>query len=187
DHRTLGKVEELTWKSSADGREVQGWLVYPPDFDAKRRYPLMLEIHGGPFAAYGPHFAPETQLYAAQGYLVLYANPRGSTSYGAEFANQIHHNYPSQDYDDLMSGVDAVIARGSVDERNLFVTGGSGGGVLTAWIVGHTERFRAAVVAKPVINWLSFVLTSDSDAYYVNYWFSKMPWEDPEQYAKRSP
>jgi acylaminoacyl-peptidase len=187
DHRNLGKVEELTWKSSADQRDVHGWLVYPPNFDAKKKYPLLLEIHGGPFAAYGPHFAPETQLYAAQGYLVLYANPRGSTSYGAEFANLIHHNYPSQDFDDLMSGVDTVIARGAVDADNLFVTGGSGGGVLTAWIVGHTERFRAAVVAKPVINWFSFVLTSDSDPYFVDYWFAGMPWDNVEQYAKRSP
>jgi len=187
DARTLGKVEELTWKSSADQREIQGWIVYPPDYDAKKKYPLLLEIHGGPFTAYGPHFAPEAQLYAAQGYLVLYTNPRGSTSYGAEFANQIHHNYPSQDYDDLISGVDAVIARGTVDTRNLFVTGGSGGGVLTAWIVGHTNRFTAAVVAKPVINWHSFVLTSDGDPYYLDYWFSAPPWEDPAQYAKRSP
>ncbi len=187
DQRTLGRVEPLSWPSGHDKRDVQGWLVYPPDFDPAKKYPLLLEIHGGPFAAYGPHFAPETQLYAAQGYLVLYANPRGSTSYGADFANLIHHNYPGQDYDDLMSGVDAVIAKGNVDAANLFVTGGSGGGVLTSWIVGHTTRFRAAVVAKPVINWTSFVLTSDGDPYYVRYWFPGFPWDHPEQYARRSP
>jgi acylaminoacyl-peptidase len=187
DARTLGKVEEITWKSSFDQREVQGWLVYPPDFDAGKRYPLMLEIHGGPFSNYGPRFAPETQLYAAQGYVVLYCNPRGSTSYGDEFANLIHHNYPGQDYDDLISGVDAVIKRGFVDEGNLFVTGGSGGGVLTAWIVGHTERFQAAVVAKPVINWYSFVLTSDAYAFFTRYWFPGNPWDHQEQYMKRSP
>ena len=187
DQRNLGRVESLTWASGHDRREVQGWLVYPPDFNPAKKYPLLLEIHGGPFAAYGPHFAPETQLYAAQGYLVLYANPRGSTSYGHDFANLIHHNYPNQDYDDLLSGVDAVIAKGSVDTANLFVTGGSGGGVLTSWIVGHTNRFRAAVVAKPVINWTSFVLTSDGDPYFTQYWFPGMPWEHPEQYAKRSP
>lgn len=185
--RQLGRVEALTWPSSHDGREVQGWLVYPPDFDPAKRYPLLLEIHGGPFANYGPRFAPEIQLYAAKGYLVLYANPRGSSSYGDEFANLIHHNYPGQDYDDLISGVDAVIGRGIVDVDNLFVTGGSGGGVLTAWIVGHTDRFRAAVVAKPVINWYSFVLTADAYGYFSNYWFPGPPWEHVEHYMKRSP
>jgi dipeptidyl aminopeptidase/acylaminoacyl peptidase len=185
--RTLGKVEEITWKSSFDQREVQGWLVYPPGFNAQQKYPLLLEIHGGPFANYGPRFAPEIQLYAARGYLVLFANPRGSTSYGEEFANLIHHNYPGQDYDDLISGVDAVIARGNVDEKNLFVTGGSGGGVLTAWIVGHTDRFRAAVVAKPVINWYSFALTADAYGFFSQYWFPGKPWDHVEHYMKRSP
>jgi len=186
-NRNLGAVEEITWHSSADDLEVQGWLVTPPDFDSSKKYPFILEIHGGPFAAYGPQFSPEIQLYAAAGYVVLYTNPRGSTSYGDEFANEIHHNYPGQDYDDLMSGVDAVIARGFIDEESLFVTGGSGGGVLTAWIVGKTDRFRAAVVAKPVINWSSFSLTSDGAPFYSMYWFEKMPWEDPEAYWARSP
>ncbi len=186
-HRTLGEVDSFTTKSKADGREVESWLVYPPFFDRAKRYPLLLEIHGGPFANYGPRFAPETQLYAAAGYIVLYSNPRGSTSYGAEFANAIHHAYPSQDYDDLMSAVDAAIARGNVDESNLFVTGGSGGGVLTAWTVGHTDRFRAAVVAKPVINWTSFVLTADASAFFSQYWFPGLPWDEPEHYFKRSP
>ncbi len=186
-NRDLGAVEEITWQSSADDLEVQGWLVTPPDFDSGKKYPFILEIHGGPFAAYGPQFSSEVQLYAAAGYVVLYTNPRGSTSYGDEFANEIHHNYPGQDYDDLMSGVDAVIARGFVDEESLFVTGGSGGGVLTAWIVGKTDRFRAAVVAKPVINWSSFSLTSDGAPFYSMYWFEKMPWEDPDAYWARSP
>lgn len=185
--RTLGNVEPIVWPSSAGGLEVQGWLVTPPDFDAEEKYPLLLEIHGGPFAAYGPQFSPEVQLFAAAGYVVLYTNPRGSTSYGDAFANEIHHNYPGQDYDDLMSGVDAVIARGFVDEESLFVTGGSGGGVLTAWIVGKTDRFRAAVVAKPVIDWSSFALTSDGAPFYSMYWFDKMPWEDREGYWARSP
>lgn len=187
EERRLGRVEEITFKSSHDGRDIQGWVVYPPDFDASRRYPLLLEIHGGPFAAYGPHFAPEIQLYAAQGYVVLYANPRGSTSYGAEFANLIHQNYPSQDYDDLMSGVDAVIARGGIDTNNLFVTGGSGGGVLTAWIVGKTDRFRAAVVAKPVINWFTHTLTADAYPFFAQYWHPGPPWEHVEHYFKYSP
>ncbi len=186
-NRKLGAVEEITWQSSFDDLSVQGWLVTPPDFDSSKKYPLLLEIHGGPFAAYGPQFSAEIQLYAAAGYVVLYTNPRGSTSYGADFANEIHHKYPGQDYDDLMSGVDTVIERGFIDEESLFVTGGSGGGVLTAWIVGMTDRFRAAVVAKPVINWLDFALTSDGAPFYSMYWFEKMPWEDPEAYWARSP
>lgn len=187
EHRTLGQVEEISVPSSADGRPVQAWIVTPPDFDAAKKYPLLLEIHGGPFAAYGPHFAPEIQLYAAKGYVVVYANPRGSTSYGSEFANLIRNAYPSQDYDDLMSVVDATIARGSIDTRNLFVTGGSGGGVLTAWIVGHTDRFRAAVSAKPVINWYSFVLTSDFYTLFTRYWFPGLPWDNLQNYIERSP
>ena len=186
-HKTLGNVEEITWQSSVGDHEVQGWLVTPPDFDASKSYPLILEIHGGPFAAYGPQFSAEIQLFAAAGYVVLYTNPRGSTSYGDEFANEIHHNYPGQDYDDLMSGVDTVIARGFIDENSLYVTGGSGGGVLSAWIVGKTDRFRAAVVAKPVINWISFSLTADGTHFFTRYWFDAMPWEDPDAYWERSP
>lgn len=186
-HKTLASVEEITWPSSADGLEIQGWVAYPPGFDATKKYPLILEIHGGPRAAYGPQFSPEIQLFAAAGYVVLYANPRGSTSYGYDFVNEIHHNYPSEDYDDLMSGVDAVIAQGSVDENQLFVTGGSGGGLLTAWIVGKTDRFAAAVSAKPVINWVSHVLTADFSHFFTRYWFEKMPWEDPDTYWAQSP
>ena len=186
-HRALGPVEELRWTSSKDRRTIQGWVVTPPGFDPKKKYPLVLEIHGGPVANYGPRFAVDVQLYAAAGYVVLYANPRGSDSYGAEFGNLIHHDYPGDDYFDLMSGVDAVVARGFVDERNLFVTGGSGGGVLTAWIVGRTDRFRAAVSAKPVINWYSFVLTADATNFFYRYWFPGFPWDHESHYMKRSP
>lgn len=185
--RKIGKTEEIWWESSFDKKKVQGWIVTPPDFDPKKKYPFILEIHGGPFAMYGPSFAYEIQSYAAAGYVVLYSNPRGSTGYGQEFGNSIHHDYPNHDYDDLMSGVDAVIEKGYVDTKNLFVTGGSGGGVLTAWIVGKTTRFKAAVVAKPVINWYSFVLHADNPAFFAKYWFGKMPWEDVEYYHKRSP
>jgi acylaminoacyl-peptidase len=186
-HKELGAVEELWYESSHDGRRVHGWIIKPPGFDPARRYPLILEIHGGPFANYGPRFTAELQLYAAAGYVVLYTNPRGSTSYGEEFGNLIHHAYPSQDYDDLMSGVDAVIERGYVDPDQLFVTGGSGGGVLSAWIVGKTDRFRAAVVQKPVINWYSFVLYADNPATFWRYWFPGPPWEHPAHYMERSP
>jgi len=185
--RDLGQVAEMWYASSVDGRDIQGWVITPPDFDANKKYPMILEIHGGPFAAYGPNYTTELQLYAAAGYIVLYCNPRGSTSYGEEFGNLIHHAYPGNDYDDLMSGVDTLITQGNVDPKNLFVTGGSGGGVLTAWIVGKTDRFRAAVVAKPVINWSSFVLTSDANNFFYKYWFPSPPWEDYEAYWQRSP
>jgi len=187
DNRELGRVEEVWLKSASDGLDIQAWVVTPPGFDPAKKYPLILEIHGGPVADYGFHFSTEVQLYAAAGYVVLYANPRGSTGYGSDFANRIHHNYPSEDYDDLMSAVDEVLARGYVDDKQLYVTGGSGGGTLTAWIVGKTNRFRAAVVAKPVINWTSFVLTADNSPFFSRYWFASMPWEDPMGYWQRSP
>ena len=188
-HKKLASVEEIWWESSHDGRPVHGWIAKPPDFDPDREYPLVLEIHGGPFANYGPRFTAEVQFYAAAGYVVFYANPRGSTSYGEEFGNLIHHAYPGYDYDDLMSGVDALIDQGYIDEDNLMVTGGSGGGVLTAWIVGKTDRFRAAVSQKPVIDWISFSLTSDQYAIYYQYWFPGPVWENGmlDHYWARSP
>ena len=185
--KVLGKVEPLAVQSSHDRLPIDAWMATPPNFDPSKTYPLILEIHGGPFAAYGPTFASDVQLYAAAGYVVVYANPRGSTSYGEAFANQIDRNYPSHDYDDLMSVVDAAIAKGFVDPKRLYVTGGSGGGLLTAWIVGKTDRFRAAATQKPVINWASQVLTTDGYAFMGPYWFGKAPWEDPEGYWKRSP
>lgn len=186
-NKTLGKVEEIWVKSKHDQLDIQGWIVYPPGFDKTKKYPLVLEIHGGPVANYGPHFSAEVQLFAAKGNVVLYMNPRGSDSYGREFAQTIHHNYPSNDFDDLMTGVDALIEKGFIDEQRLYVTGGSGGGVLTAWIVGHTDRFAAAVVAKPVINWYSFVLTADYYPFFADYWFPGKPWEHMEHYMTRSP
>ena len=186
-HKTLGEVEELHVSSGFDGRDIEGWIIYPPGYESGKKWPLILEIHGGPVTNYGPRFTTELQLYAAAGYVVLYMNPRGSDSYGYDFVNLIHHNYPSQDYDDLMAGVDTLIQKGIADPDQLFVTGGSGGGVLTAWIVGKTDRFRAAVVAKPVINWTSFNLYADLTAMASRYWFGAYPWEDQEQYWRRSP
>ncbi len=183
--RKLGQVEEIWYESSKDKRKVHGWIIKPPDFDPKKKYPLILEIHGGPFANYGDRFDLEKQLMAAKGYVVLYTNPRGSTSYGEEFGNLIHHAYPGDDLHDLLSGVDAVIAKGYVDPNQLFVTGGSGGGVLTCWVIGHTPRFKAAVTVYPVINWTSFVLNSDIPWIH-RYWFPGLPWDHVEHYQKRS-
>ncbi|MGB8506824.1 MAG: S9 family peptidase [Pyrinomonadaceae bacterium] len=182
--RKLGAVEEI-WYDSVGGMKIQGWIVKPPDFDATKKYPLILYIHGGPHSMYGTGFNFEFQNHAANGYVVLYTNPRGSTGYGQLFGNAINNNYPGDDYTDLMRGVDELLKRGYIDERNLFVTGGSGGGVLTTWIVGHTDRFAAAVAMKPVVNWYSFVGTTDSSDWYYN--FKKLPWEDAEEHLRRSP
>ena len=184
--RTLGETEMVWYPSSKDGLRIQGWLIKPPGFDPKRKYPLILEIHGGPFANYGDRFDEEKQLMAAQGYLVLYVNPRGSTSYGQDFAMKIHHAYPGDDRFDLESGVDATIARGYVDTSNLFVTGGSGGGVLTAWLIGHSTRWRAAVAFYPVINWESFNLTADIAPNTSRTWFPGLPWDHRANYEQRS-
>jgi acylaminoacyl-peptidase len=181
-----GPVEEIWFTSSEDHRRIQGWIVKPPDFDPAKKYPLILEIHGGPFANYGDRFDTNKQIWASRGYVVLYVNPRGSTSYGEEFANLIHHAYPGDDFYDLNSGVDAAIQKGYIDAQNLFVTGGSGGGVLTCWMIDRTTRFRAAASLYPVINWYSWVLTSDLPAFGSLYWFAGPPWENAEDYTKRS-
>lgn len=182
--RKLGETEEI-WYDSVGGLKIQGWIVKPPDFDPSKKYPLILYIHGGPHAMYGVGFNFEFQNHAAEGYVVLYTNPRGSTGYGKAFGNAINNAYPGQDYDDLMNGVDALLKKGYIDERNMFVTGGSGGGVLTAWIVGHTDRFAAAAAMKPVVNWYSFVGTTDGADWYYN--FKKLPWDDPSEHLRRSP
>ncbi len=185
--RELANVERMTWESSADGMEIEGWIAYPPGFDPDGSYPMILEIHGGPHTAYGPQFSGEVQLYAAAGYVVLYTNPRGSTSYGEDFANEIDKAYPGDDVADLLSGVDALVERGFIDEDKLYVTGGSGGGVLTAQLIGVTDRFAAAAVGKPVINWTSFSLAADIGPVIMRYWFGTTPWENPEEYWRRSP
>jgi dipeptidyl aminopeptidase/acylaminoacyl peptidase len=180
----MGEVEEI-WYKSTDELDIQGWIIKPPDFDPERAYPLILVIHGGPHGMYGVGFNHRWQHHAADGYVVLYTNPRGSAGYGSSFGNEINNAYPDKDFDDLMKGVDEVISRGYIDEENLFVYGGSGGGVLTAWIVGHTDRFAAASSNYPVIDWISFVGTTDGPGWYRN--FEKFPWEDPSEHLRRSP
>lgn len=182
--KKLGKVEEM-WFNSSDGLKVQGWLIQPANYEAGKKYPMVLYIHGGPWSDYTVAWNWAWQHFAANGYAVLYINPRGSTGYGQEFVNGIQYSYPGKDYNDLMAGVDAAIAKGFVDANNLFVCGGSGGGVLTAWIVGHTNRFRAAVSMRPVIDWVSFVGTTDGISWYDQ--FEKYPWDDASDHLKRSP
>ncbi len=182
---TLGEVEKIEYQSTG-GTRVDGWIVKPPAFDASKRYPLVMEIHGGPHAMYNVGFNYFFQAFASRGYVVLYTNPRGSTGYGSAFGNAIERAYPSVDYDDLMAGVDAVLARGYVDERSLFVGGCSGGGVLSSWVIGHTDRFAAAAVRCPVTNWLSFVGHTDVPQFTMNF-FEAPFWEKPEQWLKQSP
>ena len=182
--KVLGDVHEM-WYSSPDGLKIQSWYITPPDFDPARKYPMQLHIHGGPHSMYGVGFNFGWQEHAANDYVVLYTNPRGSTGYGSDFGNAIKNAYPGKDYDDLMAGVDALLAKGFVDPQNMFVTGCSGGGVLTAWIVGHTDRFAAASANCPVTDWLSFVGTTDGASWYYN--FEKLPWEDPSEHIRRSP
>ena len=186
-YRALGKVEEVRYKSSFDQRTIQGWIVKPPNYDPEQQYPLLVENHGGPILNYGARFSAEMQLYAAAGYIVFYPNPRGSTGYGEEFANLLYHNYPGEDYQDVMDGVDHLIAEGLVDENQLYVTGGSAGGIMTAWIIGKNNRFRAAVVAKPVVNWISKTLIADNYYGYANYRIKGQPWENVEDYWRFSP
>ena len=181
---TLGEVEEI-WYESVEGFQIQGWIIKPPDFDASERYPMMLVIHGGPHGMYNVGFNFGWQNHAANGYVVLYTNPRGSSGYGGAFGNSIKNAYPGKDFDDLMNGVDEVLSRGYVDDQNMFVYGCSGGGVLTSWVVGHTDRFAAASANCPVTNWLSFVGTTDGASWYRN--FEHFPWDDPSEHLRRSP
>jgi dipeptidyl aminopeptidase/acylaminoacyl peptidase len=183
--KQLGSQEEI-WYTSKDGLRIQGWLVKPPGFDPAKKYPLMLEIHGGPHAMYNVGWSFSRQEHAANGYVVLYTNPRGSTGYGSAFGNAIKNAYPGKDFDDLMAGVDAVLAKGFVDPSKMYVFGCSGGGVLTSWIVGHTDRFAAASANCPVTNWMSFVGTTDGPGYWYRN-FEKNFWDDPSEHLRRSP
>ncbi|HEY7568179.1 MAG TPA: S9 family peptidase [Gemmatimonadaceae bacterium] len=182
--KKLGSLEEI-WYASTSGTRVQGWVVKPPNFDASKKYPMIMEIHGGPHGMYNVGFSYMYQNFAANGYVVLYTNPRGSTGYGTDFGNAINKKYPGVDYDDLMAGVDTVIRRGYVDTQRMYVGGCSGGGVLSSWVIGHTNRFAAAAVRCPVMNWMSFAGTSDVP-YFSHAWFEKPFWEDPKPWLEQS-
>ncbi|MBT8273480.1 MAG: S9 family peptidase, partial [Bacteroidia bacterium] len=187
EQRELGIVEEVWYKSSFDNRDIHGWIVKPPKYNSSKKYPLLVENHGGPISNYGDRFSPEIQLYAADGYLVFYPNPRGSTSYGEEFGNLLYHNYPGEDYQDVMDGVDYLVEKGLADNEKLYVAGGSAGGIMTAWIIGKNNRFKAAAVHKPVMNWISKTLVADNYYGYANSRYPGQPWENFETYWKFSP
>ena len=186
-NRDLGTVEDIWYTSSVDGRKIQGWIAKPPEFDKNKKYPLIVENHGGPISNYGDRFSPEILLYSASDYVVFYPNPRGSTSYGEEFGNLLYRNYPGEDFQDVMDGVDKLLQLGYIDKNNLFVTGGSAGGIMTAWIIGKTNRFKAAAVIKPVMNWISKTLVADNYFNYANYRYKGQPWENFDEYWKFSP
>lgn len=186
-HRDLGEIRTFTYESSLDGLEIQGWMITPPGYEEGKAYPLIIEIHGGPHLAYGPHFSAELQRMAAAGYVVIYDNHRGSIGYGSEFANLLKYKYSSpDDFADHMSAVDWAIDNGFADENNLFIAGGSAGGIATAYAIGLTNRFNAAMAAKPVINWVSKVLTADSYINQIATQFPGPPWEELEHYWERS-
>jgi dipeptidyl aminopeptidase/acylaminoacyl peptidase len=188
DERKPARIEEVIATSRAGGLPVQGWIAFPPDFNAGKRYPLILDIHGGPNTDYGPFFSITHSLYAAAGYIVVFANPRGSIGYGDQFANAITNAYPGQDHDDLMSIVDEVAKRSYVDRRNLFIGGGSGGGVLTLWGIGkEPDKFRAAVALRPVVDWTDQVTTADLPSFFMKHWMGAAPWDKPDLYFARSP
>jgi len=186
--RSLGDVHEILYRSSVDGTQIQGWYLTPPDFDPNKQYPMVLEIHGGPHLAYGPHFASELQRLAAEGYVVFYDNHRGSSGYGRDFGMLLEYKYSSEeDFGDHMSGVDAMIEKGFIDPERLFIAGGSAGGIATAYAIGLTDRFKAAAVTKPVINWISKTLTGDYYPSQINHQFPGLPWDEFEHYWARSP
>ena len=186
-NKDLGKIEEIWYNSSIDDRKIQGWIAKPPSFDSSKKYPLIVENHGGPHSNYGDRFSPEILLYSSSDYVVFYPNPRGSTSYGEEFGNLLFRNYPGNDYHDVMDGVNKLLETSYIDENNLFVTGGSAGGIMTAWIIGKNQRFKAAAVIKPVMNWISKTLVADNYFYYANSRYKGQPWENIDEYWKFSP
>ena len=177
---------EEIWYTSFDGKKIQGWILKPPSFDASRKYPMILQIHGGPHSAYGNTYTHEFHWMAAKGYVVLYMNPRGSSNYGQDFGNVIQFAYPGDDYKDLMAGVDEVVKKGYVDTARLGVTGGSGGGLLTNWTVTQTTRFKAAVSQRDISDWSNFWYTADFTLFRPT-WFQKPPFQDPADFARRSP
>ena len=182
----LGKTSEINYKSK-DGTNIQGWYITPPNFDKKKKYPLILVIHGGPHAMYRPSFNYQWHQFASDGYIVLFTNPRGSTGYGSKFANIIDNDYPGKgDLEDLLAGVDHLTDKGFVNESRMYVQGCSGGGVLTAWVVGHDDRFAAAASLCPVTNWISMVGTTDIPAWTFE-WFEEPFWDDPSEWLEHSP
>jgi len=186
DQVYLSKPEERFFEAK-DGLELFGWIMKPVGFKEGRKYPGILEVHGGPHSMYGWNFFFEFQLLASRGYVVFYTNPRGGEGFGQEFVKAVIGDYGGKDFDDLMTWVDAVLKEGFVDENNLGVTGGSYGGFMTNWIVGHTGRFKAAVTQRSISNWLSFYGVSDIGYTFTEREILGNPWNDTERLWRHSP
>ncbi|MED3780227.1 S9 family peptidase [Heyndrickxia sporothermodurans] len=184
--RVLSDVEPIEFESE-DGWNVHGWLMKPVGFEEGKKYPLILEIHGGPHAMYANTYFNEFQVLAAQGFAVLYVNPRGSHGYGQKFVDAVRGDYGGNDYKDLMNAVDYVLDKYEfIDKDRLGVTGGSYGGFMTNWTVGHTNRFKAAVTQRSISNWISFYGVSDI-GYYFSEWQILADLNDIEKLWKHSP
>jgi dipeptidyl aminopeptidase/acylaminoacyl peptidase len=179
--RDLGAIEEIAFPS--DGRTIQAWVVKPPHFDPAKRYPLLLDIQDAPRRMYGGEIDLRSQIFAARGWVVLHVNPRGTPGYGEEFGNLLRTRYPGDDYDDLMRGADFVLAKGYIDPARMAVSGG----LLAAWTIGHTNRFHAAIVRRPIVDWATDVATSPDGPRRASEWMGAMPWDDPDQYIRHSP
>jgi len=182
---TLTPPLAITYRSF-DGKEIEAWVQRPPGYPARKPYPLILDIHGGPHGAYGYTFFHEAQWMAAKGYVVICPNPRGSTAYGQEFGNVIQYRYPGDDFKDLMAGVDELVRRGDADPKRLGVTGGSGGGLLTNWTITQTDRFAAAVSQRSIADWAGWWYTADFTL-FTPRWFRGAPFEEAQDFAARSP
>jgi len=184
---SLSEPEEFRVKSLSDGAEIQGWVMKPVGFEEGKKYPLILQIHGGPHAMYSNHMMHEFQLMAARGYVVVFCNPRGSAGYGEAFTTYTHMAWGEKDMPDIMAAVEHVVGLGYVDENRLGITGGSYGGYMTLWMIGHTDRFKAAVTQRCVSNLHSFYGTSDIGFTFGEYEFGGTAWERREHFMKYSP
>lgn len=182
----LAEVEEFEMKTS-DNWDLHGWIMRPANFEEGKKYPLILEIHGGPHTMYANTYFHEFQMLAANGYAVLFTNPRGSHGYGQTFVDAVRGDYGGRDYMDLMEALDYALDKYDfIDTERLGVTGGSYGGFMTNWIVGHTNRFKAAVTQRSISNWISFYGVSDI-GYYFNAWQIKSDLEEADKLWKHSP
>ena len=184
--RELGEIEEV-WFKGASGNDLQGWILKPPEFDESKKYPSILEIHGGPRVQYGNFFMHEFYYLAAQGYIVYFCNPRGGQGYGEEHAKSIWNDWGTVDYDDLMAWTDYIEKKPYIDKERMGVTGGSYGGYMTNWIIGHTNRFKAAVTQRSVSNLISMYGSSDFNWFFQEEFGNEPPWENMENYWRQSP
>jgi dipeptidyl aminopeptidase/acylaminoacyl peptidase len=187
DEVVIPEPEEFWVASQSDGQQIQGWVIKPVNFQPGKKYPMILQIHGGPHGMYGNAFMHEFQLMAARGYVVVYTNPRGSQGYGEAFTRYTHMAWGEKDMPDVMAAVDHILAQGYVDESRMGVTGGSYGGYMTLWMIGHTDRFKAAVTQRCVSNLYSFFGTSDIGWTFGAYEFGGTPWEERDRFMKYSP